>query len=346
METKQRNIAIDLVKFFAIIFVVAIHTSSDGFSFPLTSSQFFATTLIRSFVSAAVPLFLIASGALMLNTEKPFSIRKLWTKNILRLVIAMLFWAVLYKFFYLIGTNNFSFKTALHSLKEVLVFNQEFHLYYIHITLLVYAFLPVTRSFLKNAESVTLKYFLGLWFILGIVYPTIYIYWPLRLIQGFPLQWMINMTYSSIGYGVAGYYFLKKPLSLKTSIIFSVLGFFSVFALTYGYTIKNMALYDHFLGGMHIPVCIFAFGIFNLCKYISVILPEKFIDVITYISKASFCIYLVHIFVLRVFGLMGYNATLFHPALSVPVITLSNIVICLVIYFILSKIPVVNKWLI
>lgn len=346
MENKQRNISIDLIKCIAIIFVVAIHTSSDGFSFPLTSSHFFATTLIRSFVSTAVPLFLISSGALMLDPQKTLSTKKLWSKNILRLVVAMLFWALLYKLFYLIGTGNFNFKNVYHSIKEVLVFNQEFHLYYIHITLLVYAFLPITRAFLKSTDDSTLKYFIGLWFILGIVYPTVYIYWPLNLIHGFPMQWMINMTYSAIGYGVIGYYFTKKPLSLKTSIVFTLIGFLSTFVLTYMYTLKYLSLYDHFLGGMHIPVCVFAFGIFNLCKYISTILSKTIISAVVYISKASFCIYLVHIFVLRIFSFTGYNATLFHPALSIPLVTLSNVAVSLGIYHILSKIPIVNKWLI
>ena len=348
MEKKQRNIAIDLVKAVAIIFVVAIHTCSDGFYYPVDSSKFISTTIIRSFVSAAVPLFLISSGALMLNPQKPLTVRRLWTKNILRLVVAMLFWAVCYKIFYLVGTQNLSFATFYHSLKEVLLFNQEFHLYYIHITLLVYAFLPITKSFVANSDDKTLRYFAVIWFVTAILFPTIYMYWPFRLIQGFPLQWIMNMSYASIGYGVMGYYFTKNPTSLQTSIILTVAGFLSVSGLTLYYSIHNGSLFDSFIGGMSVPVCVFALGIFNLCKYITEMISkkEKCISIITYISKASFCIYLIHIFVLRIFNYIGLNATLFHPALSIPTITLLNVSICLVLYFILSKIPVINKWLI
>lgn len=348
MGKTQRNIAIDLVKAIAIIFVVAIHTCAEGFYFPLDSSQFIATTIIRSFVSPAVPLFLIASGALMLKPEKELPVSRLWKKNILRLVVAMLFWATAYKMLYLAATDNFSTSSILNAIKEVLIFDQEFHLYYIHITLLVYAFLPVTRTFVKNADDSILKYFLVVWYVLAVIYPTAYMYWPIKLIQGFPIQWMINMTYAAIGYGVAGFYFSKKPTSLKTSLILSVLGFAGVFTLTYFYSLKTNTLYDVYLGGMSLPVSITAFGAFNLCKHIASLIQKSKVasDFIVFLSKASFCIYLVHIFVLRAFVYFGLDATTFHPGLSIHLITVSNICISLLIYLVLSKIPFVNKWLI
>lgn len=62
-------------------------------------------------------------------------------------------------------------------------------------------------------------------------------------------------------------------------------------------------------------------------------------------SKASFCIYLVHVFVMRV--LMHYGAhTLLAPVLSIPAMTLAIVVISTAGYWILSRIPVLRRWII
>ena len=41
-------------------------------------------------------MFLMLSGALMLDPGKPFQIRTLYRKNILRILTAFLFWSALY----------------------------------------------------------------------------------------------------------------------------------------------------------------------------------------------------------------------------------------------------------
>lgn len=51
---------------------------------------------------ASVPLFLMASGALLLDPGRELTLRKLYTKNFPRLLIALLFWAVCYKLFIMV----------------------------------------------------------------------------------------------------------------------------------------------------------------------------------------------------------------------------------------------------
>ena len=112
--------------------------------------------------------------------------------------------------------------------KEVLLFKQEFHLYFLQIMVVVYVFLPVTRIITKHAAKKELKYALAVWFLLGIVYPTVKPFWPVTLLSGIPVQWMINMTYAAIGYGLLGYYLSQYLISLKWSILFLVVGFLGV----------------------------------------------------------------------------------------------------------------------
>lgn len=47
----------------------------------------------------------------------------------------------------------------------------------------------------EPARKQLLEYTLTLWFLLGIPYPTVRIFWPFTLLVGIPTQWRINMTY-------------------------------------------------------------------------------------------------------------------------------------------------------
>ncbi len=350
MNTKNtlRNTAVDIIKSIAILGVIIIHTCSGGYFYPVKSADFGFTVFWGSISRAAVPLFLMCSGALMLPREKALSIKKLYTKNILRLLIAMLFWAMAYKIYHLLATDSFSAANLFFSFKEVLLFKQEFHLYYIHIMFLVYAFLPVTRSFVSGASELVLYYFLAVWFAGGILYPTLRIFRPINLIGGIPAQYYLNMTYTSIGYGILGYILNKKQISLRTGFTLTILGFLSVFLPTYFMSVKNGYLFEHFLEGMSVGVCMFACGIFILGKHFSEFAArsKKISAVFTHISKASFCIYLIHVFVIYLFEKIGFVSTSFPTILSIPCISVCNLAICFLIYIPLSKLPLVKKWLI
>ena len=230
----------------------------------------------------------------------------------------------------------------------MLAFNQEFHLYYIHITLLVYAFLPVTKIFINNASKKDLEYFLIIWLILGIVYPTVCIYKPFIYLSGYSLQWMMNACYSAIGFGVLGYYLDNFRISLKLSVTFLAVGFASIFGLTLFMSQKTGALYQHFLSGTNFFITIFAIGSFSLCIKMCEFLKNKswIYKSSLFLSKASFCIYLCHVIYIRGFTYFGFTVNFLPSVISIPLIMVCNLAGSIVIYLVLSRIPFVNKWLI
>ncbi len=338
----KRDIGIDLLKVLAILGVIIIHTCS--FTYPIASSEWTMNLLFRSLAGASVPLFLMASGAVMLKSEKTLSLKKLFFKNILRIFIAMLFWAMAYKIYHLIGAGNFNIPSLFHALKEVLLFNQEFHFYYIHIILLVYLFLPITRIIIKNASKRELEYLLILWFLTAIIYPTIKPFWPINLFGGMLPQWAMNMTYASIGYGILGYYLKKYPIPAWIDVLYAVSGFFIIFYATYAASEKSGYLYEHFLSGMGAGACFLAVGIFSLVNRVK-ISGEGTKNAVSWLSKSTFLIYLVHMLVMYELKRHGFMAGA-PVILQIPVIALTDMGISIIIYLILSKIPVINKWII
>ena len=383
-----RDTRIDLLKMIAILCVITIHVTSYGWAlFPVSSPEWVVNAFWASLTRAAVPLFLMCSGVLMLDPAKNQPLKKLYGKNLLRIFVAMLVWAMAYKVVHLAYEGRCTGADLLHAAKQVLLFNQEFHLYYLHIMILVYICLPVTRLIIAAATKRQLEYCLAVWFAFGILYPTVIHFWPFYLIEGFPRQWMVNMTYAAIGYGMLGYYIRFYP-AWRRGVYAALLA--GGFAFAYGGTwilcARSGGFSDIFLGGMTFGVALMAAGIFGLCAAGQPAEPgaarqaaepgaakqaaepgaakqtvkqaaghaetgrTTFVSRVSrpvrFISDASFCVYLVHVFFLYLCRHIGFTTELFSGLASVPAITAAIFLSSCGVYAILSRIPLVNKWLI
>lgn len=336
-----RDHRIDCIKALAILGVVMIHTCSASYASPLGSFDWISGVFWGSLSRASVPLFFMCSGVLLLNPEKPLPLPKLFSKNIARLLVAMLVWAFLYKLYHLSG--GISPAALWQALKEVLLFQHEFHFYYIHIILLVYVALPITRLFVRHASQQLLQYALLLWFVLGILYPTLRPFWPFQLLSGIPVQWMLSMTYSSIGYGLLGFYLRQYPPRRLLALGALLLGFCLLFGGTLFVSLRQGALYLAFWEGMTLAPALYAFGIFSLMLSLRDRGNTVGKRLGKQLSVASFCIYLVHVFFLYFFEPYIH----FLPCLfSIPLLVSLNTALSFGVYSVLSRLPVVKRWLI
>lgn len=227
-----RDVTVDLVKACAILGVAIIHAATGAYQNQLGSAGWYSAVAWGSVSRASVPLFLMCTGVLFLAPEKELSGKKLWLRYILRIGVAMFFWALVYKFYHLAVSWNFTAESITGAVKEVLFFQHEDHLYYLHMVLLIYAFLPLLRLLTRHGDKRLLQYALGQWFALGIVYPTVQSYWPFTLLAGVPLQWMLNMSYAAMGYCLLGYYLKKYPLRRRWGTLSLGLGLACVFGGT------------------------------------------------------------------------------------------------------------------
>ena len=341
----SRDLSIDILKAIAIFGVIIIHTCS--YNYEIASVNWITSVFWGSAARASVPIFFMCSGALLLAPRKNFSTKRFFKKKVLRILVAMLFWAMAYKVFHLLVGHNLSIANIFQSFKEVLLFNQEFHLYFLQIILIVYLFLPITKIITEHATKRQLEYSLVLWFALGIVFPTVYIYWPFTLLSDIPMQYKISMTYSAIGYGLLGYYLKQYPLqNRKGYTVLTIIGFLITFGGTYISSSRQGVLDPHFLEGMSVGVCILAAGIFGIC--ISAKSPENKIirKSAVYLSKASFCIFLTHLFFIYALSSLGITAAILPTAVSIPLVAIIILICSTLTYEVLSRIPIVNEWLI
>ena len=333
----KRKDGIDLIKTVAIFCVIVIHSCIPGYSRP--GFDLHASVFWGSLTRMAVPLFFMCTGALLLDPEREFSAGRFFKKNFLRLLIALFFWAAAYKLLHFAG-QYVDGAALLHAFKELLLFRHEDHLYYLHIALLLYAFIPVLRVLTKHASRGTLIYLLVLWALTGIVYPTVSRFWPFTLLTGIPVQWMMNMTWASLGYALLGHFLMKYPIKRAVGAVLFIVGF----AITFGGTLimSRGALYEGFFEGTSVGVALQAAGLFALLSGAE---PKR-TGLVRYVSKASFCVYLVHIFVLSLLASLGWSVLLLPCVVSIPLTALAVLAVSCGVYFVLSKIPFVRSYLV
>lgn len=342
----SRNQNIDILKSIAIIGVLFIHVSAGGLvEYQKFSFDYFVILFYGTIIRFSVPVFFMCSGALLLNPQKNISLKVLFKKYLLRIIIALFFWAFAYQFIYFlsnsISSKNFDFNAFIQIFKNLILFKHHFHLYFLQIMIIVYAFLPFTRLLVKNMSSSEVLYLLILWFALGICYPFFKQFYPFSLLSGIPTQYSINMTYSAIGYGILGYYLsLKQFTSAFKCFLAFCLGFITTFA--------GMALFPElkysFWQGFSPAVALMSASIF---AFVSAFMKnKKCYKVFTNLSKASFSIFLVHDFFNILLFKFGISFKSFSPVLSVPLIVCFELIASYLIYICLSKIPKINKYLI
>lgn len=340
----RRDPALDAVRALAIILVLVIHAASAGFSFPVGSFDWWGALAWGALARPAVPLFFLCSGALMLGRDIP--LKRLYGHNLLRIVLAMWFWAFLYQLYHLLP-GGLTPAGLWEAVKHTLLLHHEFHFYFLHIMLLVYVFLPVTRVFTRHACRRELEYFLAVWFVTGILFPLLKNFWPFSLVYAIPTRYLLNSAYSSIGYGVLGWYLRQYGGTIPRR--WYLLAFAGGLAFTFGGTaaasLRAGTLAEMFLEGWSPGPMLMAAGLFGLLLGVKR-WPEPLRRFTVGLSRASFCVYLVHVFFLYILQSLGVTASAGLPLLSIPGVSLLLLTLSWLVYGLLSRIPVVKTYLI
>ena len=348
---QTRNTSIDLIKTVAIFGTILIHvTANGGFSGEIGSLYWTSSLFWGTLIRCAVPLFFMCSGALLLPPSKPLDTKTVWKKYILRIFIALAFWATAYALCNLmllrLSTGVLTAADVKLAVRNLLLFEHERHFYYLHITLLVYAMLPVTRTFVANASPKTLNYALALWLVLSCLYPTLRGFFPDLNPYLIPAQYVLNISWGAIGLGVLGYVMSTRAQShnpLCYAALFLV-GLCITFGGTYLLSVRGGWFNQLLIQGNAVGVYMQAIGLFGLCT--ALMKNRTRAPALKTVSDASFCIYLVHLFFLGLLDVAGINVTNLNPLWSAPVMALAIFGASFLVWLILRRIPIVNRWLI
>lgn len=324
--------------------VVIIHTAAQYWaSTPVASFDWNVLNLYDGLARWAVPVFVMISGSLLLDPARQETIGKLWRKNVIRILVVLLVWGLLYAFVY-----HFPKEITLSS---VLSFCKawvggHYHMWFLFMIAGLYIVTPFLRCVVIDRK--VLRYFLLLSFFISVAVPFVCeaggvmrVYdmlesTQLRSLAGYPF------------YYVLGYWLNTTSLSAKAReaiVLLGAVGLVLTVALTALVSIGGGKPLQTFYGNFSLPVCMAASGVFVLGSKASVA-KERKRKVVKSLSDASLGVYLVHILVLDALYQMGIDSMMFTPVLAVPLTAGVAMALSFAISMAIRKVPVAGKWLV
>lgn len=303
-----RIVYLDVLRIFAVFFVIFNHSRTDGFFLfaerEWGSAAFWCYMFFSIFCKMSVPLFLMISGALMLNREnEPLPI--LWRKRIGRILVILIVFVV--------GNALVDWKNFQISIRPLELFKTIYtgssgghtfwygHLWYLYVYMAYLCCLPFLRSLVKNLENKYFVYMICIALVVDGVLPAAeyFLSYGCVSVTGDVLpDWLLAdiVLYPCIGY------FLEHRLTLrKRDLVLVWLANLAGFAVTelliYRQAILTQVLNAEVSQGFHsMFVLLNCMAIFMTVKYCftTYSVPQCLKKVIRSMGQCTFGIYLIH----------------------------------------------------
>lgn len=338
----QRTIYFDYLRVIACFAVIVLHVSAmqiQNYSVP--TIEWNVINLYDSATRFCVPIFLMISGALFLNPSKELYLYKLYTRNILRIIVALFFWSFIYACYNYKLNGEFSFLTLL--------LYGEFHMWFLWLIVGFYVLVPLLRPIVEN--KLTLEYFLITSFVFSFVVPFIFkiteLFIPaltsiVELGKIYCDNLQLQMLSGFAFYFVLGYYLhisTIKRIIENELILFGIFSGICIACLTY-YVFRSTGVIDlSFYEYESFFVLFETIAVFLLVKRLCNVESR----IVSSISKLSFGIYLVH---MLVYYMIGMTSTTIIPLIGIPLLSILVFIASYTISFVLSRVPLLNKWII
>ncbi|WP_294346322.1 acyltransferase family protein [uncultured Sphingobacterium sp.] len=346
---QQRIVWVDLLRFIAIIMVIAIHCADPFNVSPEARSNpdfNYWGSIYGSVLRACVPIFVMITGGLLLPVK--MNIGEFYRKRLLRIAVPFLLWSVLYNLFpWITGVLGLSstiisevfayapkdaaqtFKSALVQISLIPI---KFNVYtvpmwYIYMLIGLYLYMPFFSAWVEKSTPGQRKVFFVIW-LCTLFLPYAYSFYSKELF-GLSAWNSFGTFYYFAGFN--GYLLLGYVLTqnFKTWSLSKTL-FISVPLFSIGYTItffgfkwmvanpnSNEEQVELFFLYCSPQVLMMTLAIFLLVRTFT-LKSTKWRNVFSNITKCGFGIYLVHYFVVG-FGYWLANILAIPIALKIPV---------------------------
>ena len=341
----NRKLYKDLLRIISAFGVIIGHCAGPVvYDFTTASGRWITADIYASLIRFSVPVFFMISGSIFLD-PKLQKYDKMPKKNLSRLGIAFAFWSVVYLLF-----RMFYLKREYADIYTILgaLFEGNHHLYFLWFLSIIYLAVPLLRKITSDKKKT--EYFLLFSFIFFIF---------LRFIVNLPFFDFLSDTFSnislsmSIGFAfhfVAGYYFDSAELKARTRKLIYACGFLCAAIIAFGtyYFSKEGGEYkDWFLNNIS-PFCaVLGIAVFVFVRecFKDKDFSEKSYKTIVFISSLTFGIYLSHELFTKIAEQTGIFDAL-PTVVSIPAEAAAVFVVSAVLTFVLSKIPLIGKYIV
>ncbi len=298
-QRKQRLACYDRMRVLAIIGIVIGSISDMLVVKEAAAGQalkfvWHLANLFSSLVKPAVPLLLMAEGALLLDKSDSASLKDVLRRRVLPMLSTLAVWSVVflvvrYLWQGLVGENVVP-ADALFSIVSTPVSS---HLWLLYLLLAVYLMLPFLRLLVEHAPRELLRFAVGLWLFYSSVMPAISAPGVLPELTLAPYS-TANVLGGYLGYILLGWMLAtteRRTKVLHMLIVYGVLGVLTAVGtalLTKGAGTANVVMYQGFMPN----IVLMAAAAFMACCEFN--LETVFTPWIGPMAQYSFGMYIVH----------------------------------------------------
>ncbi len=324
--------------------VVMLH--SNGAFWAFSKERYWITSnLIECLMYFAVPIFFMISGSTLIDYRDKYSTKEYFKKRIMKTVIPFIAWSfigLLYQFI----VGGIEFNGGLPGIKSIigaLLNTDVIGVYWFFIPLFsMYLCIPFISLIPKDNRKKIFQYCVCLCAVLNLLIPF------MCNVFGFDYSNRVTLPICSgyVFYIMIGYLLNTSELKLIHRIMIYILGIIGLlmhFAGTYYLSMDANQIIQTYKGYNNVPAVLYSIAVFVLFKQIVSRLSEDNIVCKTAnaFGKYTFSIYLIHWFVLQILTkIFELNTLSIVYRVGMPFIVIP---ICILIAFILKKIPILCR---
>ena len=340
----KRILSLDALRIVAAFSIVMQHVGGQFLPMSFPSAEWEIRNIYISVAQWGVAVFFMISGALFLSSDKPLDVRRLFGKNLLRVIYAFLFWAAIYT----VVTEGFGqgLKIAFIS-----VFKGPPHFWFLRVMIGVYLVLPVLKGIATQER--TFSYLVGLAIITTFVIPSIFshltLFNPLRtevLADYYDCFGLPSLYF--ITYFIIGHWLYSHEISCRMKNFLYLLAVLSIVGGIIGTRWLSYRLgcsHNFFYDDLHPFIVLQGIAVFVFFKDRFRSLSPKWSPIVIKLSNYSFGIYLVHPLLMYVCtNYLGLSSSTFPAVWFVPVYTVLIYILSCLLVKLVSMIPLMRKF--
>lgn len=338
----------DTLRALAVIAVVQIHLCSPVVKMAFNRQDFdwWTGNIVDSGLRFAVPLFLVLSGATMLEKEYK-SYGYFIKRRFMRVFLPFIFWWLAYLPFSWLTIHPAPHANCLPDVLRWIgaLFMEKgisTHFWYIYMLIFLYPFIPPLGKWARNAKPHTVDALLLAWVLVNIIfYNDFHWFSSQSFILGKAMLYLRYMGFLLLGYRLNQFsYSPKKKLTAALLYACTVAVVSVMTTKAFGASAKAQPFYGYLCWTSILQTtCVFVIfsGTTIKCKSINKLLHT--------ISDYSYGIYLVHIMPIGILFINGVYWEIAPTPISLPLLETIVIASSLTILFLLRQIPKIGNYI-
>lgn len=336
---KKRILWIDIIRTIGMISVIAIHIIGNTINtFNLSGTKAIIFNIISQILYFSIPLFIMLSGAMFLDKNKDIDLKKMLSKYVLKIFLAILIFGTIFSAIELIfNYRTFSLKFIPIIIIKIISGNTWAHMWYLYLILGLYLITPILKKITSNISKQEYIYFLIILYIFTILLPEISSIFMINIAFNIPLTPFIFLYFYGhfvINYDTPKYY-------KNTSYIFGIISLILIIYLIINNKYLNLVNYTSTL------VFLISNSIILLFKNKKIVINKHLEKLIHSLGTCSFGIYIIHQFFINlIFKLFKIDIILTYPFISLIIYTIIVLTLSHLTIYILKKSKTVSKYLI